>query len=174
MHTCLRNGLVVLMASPQGLGQTSTSPNTAQLRQDRLQEAVMKRLLILLMLVSQPAWAEWVRIGSWDGGKDGGKATFYIDPATVRKTANGRRAWSMRSHEQPFAVGFTSHQSAKTLDEFDCAGERYRKLQSSWYSGPMGTGQSVWSSDEPDRWTVVIPESIAEIQLQAACSVPLK
>ena len=130
----------------------------------------MKRLLILLMLVSQPVWAEWVELGSTRGGT----VSVYWDPSTVRKTVNGRRAWAMISFEQPQAQSYGTYQSSKSVDEFDCEGERYRNLQSSAFSGPMGTGNVVISSNSPSQWEFVIPRSVAENQLKAVCRMPLK
>jgi hypothetical protein len=76
----------------------------------------MKRLLILLMLVSQPVWAGWVELGS--AGKGDAEFTHYWDPNTVRKTPNGRRAWVMNSYEQPRSSG--AYQSEKMLWELTC------------------------------------------------------
>ena len=132
---------------------------------------------VLGMLLAQPVWAQWVEVGTeWVelGTGDRGKITFYIDQTTIRKSDGRRRAWTMHSFEQPPTGLLIVHQSTKTLDEFDCAGERSRNLQSLGYSGPMGTGQVVWSNDDADRWTVVSPGSQRESLLRAACSMPLK
>jgi hypothetical protein len=133
----------------------------------------MKRLLILLMLVSQPAWAGWVELGSAGAGTE--KAfTHYIDPETVRKTPNGRRAWMMNDFERPQPDPSGSYRSSKELEEFDCAGERNRTLQGSAFSGQMGTGLVVTSLDSAGRWLIVSPGSVAEAQLKAVCRMPLR
>jgi hypothetical protein len=134
---------------------------------------------VLGMLLAQPAWAQWVEVDTdWVelGTGDRGKITFYIDQTTIRKSDSGRQAWTMHSFEQPPTGFFLTlmYQSVKQLDEFDCAGERSKNMQSLGYSGPMGTGQVVWSNDDADRWTVVSPGSHRESLLRAACSVPLK
>ena len=132
----------------------------------------MMRLLILLMLVSQSAWAGWEVVDS--GGSEATFFTRYWDPATVRKTADGRRAWVMNAYEQIQTQSGRAYLSQKILFEYDCRGERYRMLQWTEYSGPMGGGQDVARGDEPDRWKVVSPDSIGEAQLQAVCKVRLK
>jgi hypothetical protein len=132
----------------------------------------MKRLLLLLMLVSQPVWAEWVEAGR--SGEGTGAHNYYWDPTTVRKTANGRRAWLMSSWDQPQTRSFGNYQSTKELWEFDCAGERVRTLQASAYSGPNGAGEELAKRDNPVAWSFAIPGSNGEYLLNAACKVILK
>jgi len=130
----------------------------------------MKRLLLLLMLVSQPAWAEWVELG-----KNGeGFVTFYIDQTTIRKSDSGRRAWTMHSYEQPQPNPVGTFRSTKGLIEFDCAGERSRRLQTSLHAGPMGGGQLISIATDPAAWRPAIPGSVGRTQLEAACRMPLK
>jgi hypothetical protein len=129
----------------------------------------MKRLLLLLMLVSQPAWAGWERLAAAGEGAD--EFTVYFDPATVRKTANGRRAWTMTSHAQPQTESSVSFRSAVHLTEFDCAGGRSRALQWSWHSGPMGGGNVVANGNVPGRWGGSPPRSIGDLWLQAVCGM---
>jgi hypothetical protein len=130
----------------------------------------MKRLLILLMLVSQPAWADWVELGSTDD------ATNYIDPETVRKTPNGRRVWVMASLDQPKTVSFGTYQSGKFVVEFDCRDERSRILQTSWYSGPMGSGTPIHSDRAGIHgpWEFAVPGSGGKTMLKAVCRMPLR
>ena len=133
----------------------------------------MKRLLILLMLVSQPAWAGWVELATSGSGTD--KAiTHYWDPETVRKTPNGRRAWIMTDYDQPQVKSFGTFQSTKMVNEIDCAGERVRNLQVAAFSGPIGTGEVVASDNSLGEWVFAGPGSIGEFQLQAICRVPLR
>ena len=51
----------------------------------------MKKLLLTLMLsvVSSSAMAEWVAIGTSADG------TFYVDPATIRKSGNKVKMWRL-------------------------------------------------------------------------------
>jgi hypothetical protein len=131
----------------------------------------MKRLLLLLMLVSPPVWAGWVELGPVGEGADA--FTIYWDPATLRKTADGRRAWMMGSYEQSWTKS-VPYQSFKSLTEVDCAGERTRTLQKVLYSGPMGTGETVGQSNDPTGWRVFIPGSVGDERLKAICNGPLK
>jgi len=129
----------------------------------------MKRLLLLLMLVSQPVWAEWVAMGTTRGGTN-----YYWDPATVRKTAEGRRVWMIYSSEQPQTDLGTAYRSSRWLEEFDCVGERTRALQWTTYSGPMLGGTSVNQWSGPGPWQFIPPNSVGDHQLQYVCKAPLK
>ena len=133
----------------------------------------MKRLLILLMLVSQPVWAGWVKLSEVGSGTETAY-TSYFDPATVRKTPNGRRVWGLKSFAQPQQGSRGTYQSEKLLYEFDCNGERLRVLQWTEYSDPTGDGEMRGTRNDPEQWIVVYPGSIGETRLKAACSVPLK
>jgi hypothetical protein len=133
----------------------------------------MRLVLILLgMLLAQPALAAWASLGRSNQGQN--DFTQYIDPETIRKTANGRRAWTMTSYEQTQTSPFAEYRSIKTLMEFDCTGERTRPLQVAFYSGPMGTGISVLSDDDPGRWSFESPGSVGETRLKVVCKRPLK
>ncbi len=128
----------------------------------------MKRLLILLMLVSQPAWAGWERLGETDS------FTYYVDPTTLRKTPNGRRVWTMQSFGSPQRDEGGIYQSGKLLVEFDCAGERTRRLEVIFYSGPMGEGLVGIQSSSASQWRFASPGSVGDIELKAVCRMPLK
>jgi hypothetical protein len=135
----------------------------------------MRLVLILLgMLLAQPVWAEWLRLGETNGTSSEIAFAYYFDPATVRKTPNGRRAWAMWSYEQIQDGSFGRHQTKKILYEFDCAEERLRVLQLSFTSGPMGIGESVFSEAEPAPWIAPSPSTINEGTLKAVCKVRLK
>jgi hypothetical protein len=129
----------------------------------------MRLIWVLLgLLIAPQAWAAWAAVGERDA------STVYLDPATVRKSTYGRRAWLMSDFKQPQTVSTDTFRSMKHLFEFDCAGERLRILQVSVHSGQLGQGKVVYASNSPQEWSVVSPESNAEIQLKAACSAPLK
>jgi len=134
---------------------------------------MMRLVLITLgLLLAQPVWAGWVVMGV--GGEGATDVVIFGDPATVRKTANGRRVWMMWSYDkpQPNSVGGT-YQSTKNLEEFDCAGERFRTLQSILHSDKFGRGPMVAFDNDLGPWIVVPPGSLAVDLLQAACKLPL-
>lgn len=128
----------------------------------------MKQFLLLLLLVPQPVWAEWIELGAPDG------LTHYIDPETVRRTESGRRAWFLYNFKTARELSPKKTYSSSTLlMEFDCSGERYRGLQWTAYSGNMGRGNVVSSGSDVSGWEVVTPNTIAVKQALAACAVSL-
>jgi hypothetical protein len=128
----------------------------------------MKQFLLLLFLVPQPVWAEWIELGAPDG------LTHYIDHETVRRTESGRRAWFLYNFKTARELSPKKTYSSSTLlMEFDCSGERYRGLQWTAYSGNMGRGNVVSAGSDVSGWEVVTPNTIAVKQLLAACAVSL-
>ena len=130
----------------------------------------MTRLLILLMMVSQPAWAEWDLLGQTPGGKD----ITYIDPATLRKTVDGRRVWTMSTHDSPQTHRGMTYRSVRQLIEYDCAGERTRVLQQELFSGLMLEGASVYRSTGIGAWEYPAPSTGNDQELKVVCRMPLK
>ena len=126
---------------------------------------------VLGLLLAQPAWAEWVKLGTEKRSRD----TYYWDPATVRKTANGRRAWVMMDFGKP-QKSFTGipYKSDQTLYEYNCAEEASRRLQIRVFAGQQGDGNVIDTVDKAGTWSVVGPGSIGEDILKTVCSVPLQ
>ena len=132
----------------------------------------MKRLLILLMLVSQPAWAEWVPLPPMPGSS----TKYFWDPASLRKTGDGRRAWVMWTMESLVPAGpYTrAWQSGRDMIEFDCDGERERLLSRERFSGVMAKGVSVERIQPNQLWSYPSPGTFHDVRLKAVCKVPLK
>jgi hypothetical protein len=133
----------------------------------------MKAVLIMLgLLLLQPAWAEWAQYWESEGGRD----IYFFDPATLRKTANGRRVWFMSSHDSPKTHLGITFRSSRELIEYDCAGERSRLLQQELFSGLRLEGESVYSptSDKPGPWSFIAPGTFSEARFTAVCRMPLK
>ena len=127
----------------------------------------MNKLLLILILAvaSNNALAEWTLI------QTGKESNEYIDPATIRKSGNLAKMWSLtnisknikniRPGEKAFAV--------KTVHEYDCKKRKSRLLFVAWYNDYMGTGQIERSSESPEaKWKVVTP-GIRESCWKIAC-----
>jgi hypothetical protein len=133
----------------------------------------MKLLLILLMVVSQPVWAEWVKYAETTVD-DGTVRTSFWDPDTLRKTPNGRRVWVMTTYDSKVTrSGVPPYQSMRSLREYDCNEERARDLQQTVYSGAWMTGETVSDTSEPFPWRFVVPNSIGASGLALICKAPL-
>ena len=136
----------------------------------------MKRMLVLLMLVSLPARAEWVEVMT--GEQDGNSNTIYIDSGTLRKTSDGRRMWAMFSYEKRTQVEGNGrlhyYRSSRVLYEFDCQDKRVRSLEGLFYTEPMLKGYMVVQHVNPTLWDFPRPNSVWEQLLKGACGMPLK
>jgi hypothetical protein len=123
-------------------------------------------LMILLVLSSGPAYAEWIKAAT-----DNEKAmTIYVDPDTVRRKGDLVKIWELLDYKtvQKTYMG-ESYLSVKVQHEYDCAEERHRPLAFLDYSGNMGHGSVVYSDSDEDKWTPVAPGSVGLTLWKFAC-----
>lgn len=121
----------------------------------------MRMLLCLLALVAVPAWAEWEKVSESDD------TTFYIDPATVRKSGNFRKVWRMQDRKQLDKRGVMSR---RMLTEYDCKEARDRTLSHSAHSEPMGKGSVLVAGQGSATWDFVPPDTPAADTLKRVCA----
>lgn len=105
--------------------------------------------------------AGWVAIGKSYG------FVQYVDPTTVRKDGNFRRVWQVQDLEARTQNGELSH---RALAEYDCKERRARYLSATSHSGPMASGQTIVSMNNPTPWHDVPPGTISEGNLQFVCA----
>ena len=55
----------------------------------------MKPLLVLLLLLQAPAWADWVKVDETD------KTVIYVDPERIQKNAQFPTAWQLSDYRRP-------------------------------------------------------------------------
>jgi hypothetical protein len=130
----------------------------------------MKRLLVAtcLVLSSGPSYGEWELITV----SEAYRAKVYVDYSTIRHKDNLVTMWELFDYEtaQSTRIGKTyfSHQTQR---EYDCAEERTRILEVTWFSGHMGSSKVVESLEITPDWTPVARASIAEGLWIVACRV---
>jgi surface-adhesin protein E len=111
-------------------------------------------LIILLLLSSGPAYAEWVTVSE---DKQEGK-TAYINPDAIRD-GSLVKMWTLLDYKTTQKREGSLYMSEQAQHEFDCAEERFRMLALSNYSGNMASGNVVYSStfDSPEttKWQQV-------------------
>jgi hypothetical protein len=122
-------------------------------------------LIILLVLSSGPAYAEWVAIG----GNDQIGMTTYVDRATIRRNSNLVKIWQLNDFKTVQTVEGNSFLSTKKRREFNCAEERIRILAATQFSGNMGNGEVVWVNSNEQKWEPVVPGSIGQTLWEFAC-----
>jgi hypothetical protein len=123
-------------------------------------------LLVAIAIVPMAAHAEWVPVDQ------NGHAKVYVDPATIRVvTLDGkkyRRAWLVEDQPEPTFEAL----STATLVEVDCAAGKLHEVQSTFQSGPMGTGDMVGHT-ATKSWMYPPPSSTEAAILDFLCEHPI-
>ena len=123
----------------------------------------MKKIAIFLLLLSSPAWAGWQSVGEDDTG------TSYADPATIVRSGNTAKMWSLldyKGFQRMVEVGYFSQ---KALVEYDCAGRTARGLSLSLHAERMGEGKVIYEDASPHAWEPVSPEVMNGVLWKIAC-----
>jgi hypothetical protein len=115
----------------------------------------------LLMLACAPAWAAWVLI------EETSDKWLYIDPATIRKTGQLRRVWTLVNFKEKASMG--AH-SARTLQQYNCKEGRYRLLKHESYSEWMAGGRMVATLVDPEKWESIAPGTVAQAVFRKVCA----
>ncbi|MEO8305990.1 MAG: surface-adhesin E family protein [Betaproteobacteria bacterium] len=118
-------------------------------------------LAALLMLATNAAWADWVKVAESD------TVVHYLDPATIHQDGDLRQALEIQDLKARAQHG---ELSLRTLFEFDCNGGRVRVLSASAYSGPMAMGKIMSVEIIPDNWDPIPPGTLAEGYLRVVCA----
>ena len=116
---------------------------------------------LLLMLAAAPARAEWIDVAQ------SVSAVVYMDPGTLTKEGNHRKAWVLYNFRKRADSG---ELSARIYREFDCDRKRVRTLSISSFPEPMAGGALLSKNETPDEWQDVVPKSVNGIELDYACS----
>lgn len=116
---------------------------------------------LLLLSCALPLHAQWTPV---DGSE---KSYDYVDWQTLRAEGDLRRVWTLHDLLQRDKDGDMSYRNHL---EYDCAGGRYRSLQSLFYAGSMATGRLTGRSEAPSPWRVVSPGTIGATVMRSACS----
>lgn len=123
-------------------------------------------MITLLVLSSEPVYAEWVAVGDND---DPGM-TVYMDPATIRREGNLVTVWELLDYKNAQTQKGISHLSIKVQFKYDCVKERHRLLAFSQYSDNMGRGQVVLSNSDEVTSAQVAPDTLNHSLWIVACS----
>ena len=116
-------------------------------------------LLCLLASFAAPVAADWVEHSETDD------ARHYHEPASVRRSAQFARVWTVRDMNQLTNYGAMS---LRVLYELDCRDAQYRVLAIAAHPGRMGDGAPIRSAGEGE-WQFVIPGTPVEDLLGIVC-----
>ena len=118
-------------------------------------------LILLLAATSTGAWAEWVFISESIGDDKS-----YVDPRSVKKDGNLRRAWVVTDYKGKRMNGVRSFRG---LTEVDCKGKRLRILSYTSHSGPMATGELIGNGKPPPQWVKVTSGTLGSNLFKYVC-----
>ncbi len=124
----------------------------------------MKKLTLLLLMVSTNVFAEWTDVGSND------EMIVYNDLSSIKKQANQVKMWSMFDFKTVKKIENDSFLSQLFHYKYDCESETITQLDFIWYSGNMKSGDVVYSQRNMNIEPIsVTPESINEHLFKIAC-----
>lgn len=123
----------------------------------------MKKLLLILILTAMSASsiAGWVEVGR---GED---FVVYYDDATIRKSGNIVKIWSL--HDYKTARGQVEFRSVTLESEYDCIKKQSRRLFISFYQKNIGSGTTIRKDNEPGKWLPISSGTIKESIWKIAC-----
>jgi hypothetical protein len=116
--------------------------------------------LALLLFVASSAWADWILMHESDVAK------IYIDPTTVRGEGDLRKVWQLLD----FKLDVLGVRSFREKKEYDCKGERVRRLWQSEHSAPMTGGRMLKKGGTDDDWNEIPPSTVAEKIMKIVCA----
>jgi hypothetical protein len=97
-------------------------------------------LIMLVLLSSASAYAEWVTVGI---NEEAG-VTVYADPDAIRRTGSLVKAWHLNDFKNEQIVQGISYLSIKAQHQYDCTTNRERIRALMKFSGHMGRGKVVY------------------------------
>jgi hypothetical protein len=114
------------------------------------------------------AAADWTGVGSANE-----IYAAYADRDSIRRQGGLATMHGLYDfRRQDFTPAGRGLYSTAVLREYDCAGRRVRLLSSIDFSGHMGEGSPVSTSDRPGRWEAVLEGGIDDAYLRVACATP--
>lgn len=131
----------------------------------------MKRqlLLILLVLMSESAYAEWVPVQ-----KEyllPGLQTVYIDPTTIERDGALVTLWQLTDYKwmQGGPRSTPRFLSTTIQKQFDCMEKRFRLLAYTEFSHRMASGTAADGLVDQEMWLPVKPASMSQSLWEVAC-----
>ena len=129
------------------------------------------------MTYTKEQWAKapanWVLVG---GGDSQGGYVFYADPATITRTGDVVKMWSMYDYKaaQVSRATRVEYLSLTGQNEYDCKNEKERRLYFRYHSGHVAGGAIVFTTAglvPPDQWDALSPRSAAASLWKIACGI---
>ena len=128
----------------------------------------MTRLLLIALLSSDPANAEWVAV---EKTKElAGLMTVYVDPDTMHREGNLVSVRQLLDYKTMQGGRSPDRYSSRVIHtQFDCVNQRRRLLAVTDYWGNMGTGDPTGVAIGGGDWVSVKAESADHAVWELAC-----
>ena len=124
----------------------------------------MKRLAMVLCMVSLPAWSAWVPYQSSPQTEE------LYESVALSKDAGRIRLWTLSNYAQPMtSLEAKVYRSDKTLTTIDCTLRRSGAEQVLRFSDLNGQGVLLDTMEVPLRLTSIRPGGTDELLLRALC-----
>ena len=123
----------------------------------------MKKLVIILLLLSSSAWAGWRSIGEDATGAS------YADPDTITRNGNTAKMWSLLDYKDFQRMVEVGYFSRKAQAEYDCKESKLRGLALSLHAGHIGEGKVIYADESPHEWEAVDAGTLNETLWKIAC-----
>ena len=123
-------------------------------------------LMVLLLVLSGNAAAQWVEVGS------NGEQTVYADLTVVQREGNIVQMWDLFNFKsaQVMTLG-KQYLSQMSLHEYDCGAKRVRMLNFSQHSDYMAEGAEMFRDVRSGAWQSLLPGSPIELLWKIACRI---
>jgi hypothetical protein len=120
-------------------------------------------LVIVLLWNVAPIFAEWV----WVDGNE--KAKVYVDSETITRDKEWVRVWVMDDLKTAQTRGLRKYLSTRAQEEHDCAKERFRLLALEYFTGNMGSGESLYKKSGESDWAPIPRGALAQSVWKFVC-----
>jgi hypothetical protein len=108
----------------------------------------------------------------WEQTAKLGDVIFYHDKSTIKKENTSVRMWTLVNYHEPQDDSFGVFLSAKALNIYDCAHEKWAGVSVYYYAGVNGTGKLIHSDlvQPADLlWDPIVPDTMSAKNWLLAC-----
>lgn len=123
-------------------------------------------IVMLVMLFSSSAMAEWAKIDDFVG--DG--RNVFVDIDSAERNGDRVTMWTLTNYAGPREVSNKEHMSTKTLEEYDCNNEQYRTLSIYWFSEHDAEGDVFYEETAPGKMKAILPDTNYSEARKIACA----
>ena len=126
----------------------------------------MKKLIVLLLLVSGSAHADWSRVANFDHGD------FYVDKQTLSVKGGIREVWSLMDYRYAqMDTNKNIYRSTRSMLQLDCPDKKARIIHMSFYTGQMLRGNEITKMGMLKDWEPVPPDTPIRRILESVCAI---